>query len=380
MKKIIPYGRQFISREDIRYVSRSLKKDMITSGNEVLKFEKEIQKYLKCRYSTACSSGTSALFLSLLSIGIKKNDIIIMPSINFVASYNISKILGAKVYLADVDKFSGQMSPENVIDVCKKFKLKKVKALIVMYNGGYPKNSEKFFKLKKKLNCFIIEDACHALGAEYRFNRKMLKIGSCKHSDICTFSLHPLKTITTGEGGIVTTNSKALNQKIKKLRSLGIQKSLNKHWDYDVRLTGFNFRLTDFQCSLGISQLKKIKIFIQRRSQIAKKYNFAFKKLNQLNIPHYVNNYKSSHHLYLINLKKHNMKKKEDFMKYMIRNKILTQYHYKPVYKFKNFEGKYLSKNAEIYYKSTISLPIFYKLSSKEQNYVINKVNSFFNN
>ena len=122
MKKIIPYGRQFISREDIRYVSRSLKKDMITSGNEVLKFEKEIQKYLKCRYSTACSSGTSALFLSLLSIGIKKNDIIIMPSINFVASYNISKILGAKVYLADVDKFSGQMSPENVIDVCKKFK------------------------------------------------------------------------------------------------------------------------------------------------------------------------------------------------------------------------------------------------------------------
>jgi len=380
MKKIIPYGRQFISREDIRYVSRSLKKDMITSGNEVLKFEKEIQKYLKCRYSTACSSGTSALFLSLLSIGIKKNDIIVMPSINFVASYNVSKILGAKVYLADVDKFSGQMSPENVIDVCKKFKLKKVKALIVMYNGGCPKNSENFFKLKKKLNCFIIEDACHALGAEYKFNRKMLKIGSCRHSDICAFSLHPLKTITTGEGGIVTTNSKALNQKIKKLRSLGIQKSSNKHWDYDVRITGFNFRLTDFQCSLGISQLKKIKIFIQRRNQIAKKYNFAFKKLNQLNIPHYVNNYRSSHHLYLINLKKHNMKKKENFMKYMIRNKILTQYHYKPVYKFKNFEGKYLSKNAEIYYKSTISLPIFYKLSSKEQNYVINKVNSFFNN
>lgn len=380
MKRIIPYGRQFISKEDIKNVSKTLKKDIITSGSEIPKFEKEIQKYLKCKYSTVCNSGTSALFLSLLSIGLKKNDVVIMPSINFVASHNVSKILGAKIYLADVNKYNGQMSPDDVINVCKKFKIKKIKALIVMYNGGYPLNSEKFYNLKKKYKCYIIEDACHALGAEYRFKKNLFKIGSCKHSDISTFSLHPLKTITSGEGGIVTTNSKILDYKIKKFRSLGIKRSKEKHWDYDVELTGFNFRLTDFQCSLGLSQLKKIKNFLKKRKQIVKKYNLGLKKINQINIPIISKSYNSSNHLYLINIKRYNMKKKESFIRYMMKNKILTQQHYKPVYKFKSFKGKYVSRNAEIYYKSTVSLPIFYQLSSKEQNYIISKVNSFFKN
>ena len=380
MKRIIPYGRQFISKEDIKNVSKTLRKDIITSGSEIPKFEKEIQKYLKCKYSTVCNSGTSALFLSLLSIGLKKNDVVIMPSINFVASHNVSKILGAKIYLADVNKYNGQMSPDDVINVCKKFKIKKIKALIVMYNGGYPLNSEKFYNLKKKYKCYIIEDACHALGAEYRFKKNLFKIGSCKHADISTFSLHPLKTITSGEGGIVTTNSKILDDQIKKFRSLGINRSKEKHWDYDVELTGFNFRLTDFQCSLGLSQLKKIKNFLKKRKQIVKKYNLGLKKINQINIPIISKSYNSSNHLYLINIKRYNMKKKESFIRYMMKNKILTQQHYKPVYKFKNFKGKYVSRNAEIYYNSTVSLPIFYQLSSKEQNYIISKVNSFFKN
>ena len=380
MKRIIPYGRQFISKEDIKNVSKTLRKDIITSGSEIPKFEKEIQKYLKCKYSTVCNSGTSALFLSLLSIGLKKNDVVIMPSINFVASHNVSKILGAKIYLADVNKYNGQMSPDDVINVCKKFKIKKIKALIVMYNGGYPLNSEKFYNLKKKYKCYIIEDACHALGAEYRFKKNLFKIGSCKHADISTFSLHPLKTITSGEGGIVTTNSKILDDQIKKFRSLGINRSKEKHWDYDVELTGFNFRLTDFQCSLGLSQLKKIKNFLKKRKQIAKKYNLGLKKINQINIPIISKSYNSSNHLYLINIKRYNMKKKESFIRYMMKNKILTQQHYKPVYKFKSFKGKYVSRNAEIYYNSTVSLPIFYQLSSKEQNYIISKVNSFFKN
>ena len=380
MKRIIPYGRQFISKEDIKNVSKTLRKDIITSGSEIPKFEKEIQKYLKCKYSTVCNSGTSALFLSLLSIGVKKNDVVIMPSINFVASHNVSKILGAKIYLADVNKYNGQMSPDDVINVCKKFKIKKIKALIVMYNGGYPLNSEKFYNLKKKYKCYIIEDACHALGAEYRFKKNLFKIGSCKHADISTFSLHPLKTITSGEGGIVTTNSKILDDQIKKFRSLGINRSKEKHWDYDVELTGFNFRLTDFQCSLGLSQLKKIKNFLKKRKKIAKKYNLGLKKINQINIPIISKSYNSTKHLYLIKIKRYNMKKKESIIRYMMKNKILTQQHYKPVYKFKNFKGKYVSRNAEIYYNSTVSLPIFYQLSSKEQNYIISKVNSFFKN
>ena len=157
-----------------------------------------------------------------MAINIKKNDAVIMPSVNFIASYNICKNLGAKIFLADVNKSTGQMEPKHVIQCLEKFKLKKIKALIVMYNGGYPENAGRFKNLKKLSNFYLVEDACHALGASYSFNNKIYKLGSCKHSDISTFSLHPLKTITTGEGGIVTTNSKALDYKIKKLRSLGI--------------------------------------------------------------------------------------------------------------------------------------------------------------
>ena len=148
--KIIPYGKQYIDKQDIKFVVSALKKTKITTGNSVKNFEKKIKYFLGSKYSICCSSGTSALFIALQSIDLKKKDIIIMPSVNFVASYNAAKILGAKVFLADVDEFTGQMSPKNVLDCCNKFKLKNVKAVITMYNGGYPYNADKFKILKKK--------------------------------------------------------------------------------------------------------------------------------------------------------------------------------------------------------------------------------------
>ena len=226
--KIIPYGRQYIDSKDIQSVLKTLKNEKITTGPIVEKFENQISRYLNCKYISTCNSGTSAIFLAMQAIGVKKNDIIIMPSINFVASYNVAKLLGAKVYLADVNRFTGQMSPNDIEECCNKFNLKRVKAVIVMYNGGYPNNAEKFVKFKKKLKSFIIEDGCHALGAKYLSNNKIFKIGSCAHVDISTFSLHPVKSITTGEGGIVATNSKNLDKKIKNLRSLGITKDKKK--------------------------------------------------------------------------------------------------------------------------------------------------------
>jgi len=238
--KFIPYGKQYIDNKDIKVVSDALKKKLITTGDHVLKFEKKIQNFLNCKFSFTCNSGTSALFLAMQSIEVKKNDIIIMPAINFVASYNVAKLFNAKVYLADVDKYSGQMSPQNVIDICEKFKLKKVKAIITMYNGGYPANAQNFKKFKKKYNCFIIEDACHALGASYKNGKKNIKIGSCAHSDISTFSLHPLKTITTGEGGIVTTNSKKLGEKIRKLRLIKLTDSEENKFLKNLLKLGYN--------------------------------------------------------------------------------------------------------------------------------------------
>ena len=201
----IPYGRQSISKSDLAEVSKALKNDKITTGKIVVQFEKKLKKYLNCKYVTTCNSGTSALFLALLSIEIKKDDVIIMPSINFIASYNVAKHLNAKVYLADVNKHTGQITPKSIQDICKKFKIKKIKAIIVMYNGGSPLYADEYIKFKKKYKSYIIEDACHAFGSYYIQKNKKIMIGSCKHCDISTFSLHPLKTITTGEGGIVTT-------------------------------------------------------------------------------------------------------------------------------------------------------------------------------
>ena len=359
-------------------MKNSLSQSIITQGAKVKEFEKKISQYVKSKYASVCNSGTSALFLALNAISIKKNDIIIMPSINFTASYNCSKILGAKVYLADTDEKTGQMSPNDVINCCKKFKLKKIKAIIVMYNGGYPNNADKFYKLKKKFKCFIIEDACHAFGATYLLNKKKNVIGCAKHSDICTFSLHPLKTITTGEGGVLTTNNKKFDKKIKSFRSLGIEKKKGNYWKYNVGHYGLNFRLTDFQCALGINQLKKIDIFLKKRKFISEFYNKHLGKINEIITPSEDTKYQSSNHLYIIKLKNGNHKLKDKFINYMKKKNIYLQYHYIPIYKFKIFKDKYIGKKSNIYYSSAVSLPIYYGLSNTQLNFIVRSIRSFF--
>ncbi len=256
-KKLISYGRQFIDNSDKKLVQKALSNDLITTGPYVKKFENELNRYLKCKYSYSCSSGTAAIHLAMLSLNLKEKDVVLMPAINFIASYNVAKSMQLKVYLVDVDQYTGQITPNSVIECIKRNKLKRIKVLISMYQGGFPEYSKKFYDLKKKYNFFIIEDACHALGSEYKYKDKFYKIGSCKHSDICTFSLHPLKTITSGEGGIVTTNNLEIAKNIKLFRSHGILRDKKKYWKYDVIRNGFNYRLSDINCALGLSQLKK---------------------------------------------------------------------------------------------------------------------------
>lgn len=374
--KIIPYGKQYIDKNDILSVSKALRSDKITTGSEVQKFEKKINNYLGCKYSVTCSNGTSALFMAMSAINVTHGDVVIMPSITFVASYNVASILGARIYLADVDPKSGQMTPQNIKDCCKKFNLKNIKAIIVMYHSGYPENAENFKKLKKNFKSIIIEDACHALGAKYKIKDKKFKIGSCRHADISTFSLHPLKTITTGEGGIITTNSKSLFNKLILLRSHGIQRNINKHWKYDVYHNSLNFRLTDIQCALGISQLSKINKFINKRRKISKIYDKHLSSINHIEIFKFKENYLSSFHLYVIRIKKANIKDK--LFKYMLKNKIFLQNHYIPIYEFKIFNDKKVFKNSKYYHQSTISLPIYFELSFKKQMYVIKKLKDFF--
>jgi dTDP-4-amino-4,6-dideoxygalactose transaminase len=260
--KIIPYGRQYIDSQDIRLVSKALREDLITTGRYVKKFENKISKFLKVKYATSCNSGTSALHLALLAINLKEKDVIIMPAINFIAVYNMARLINAKIFLADVDPLTGQMTPETLLKCIKNNKLKRIKAIVTMYLGGYPENVIEFYNIKKKYKCFLIEDACHAFGAKYKFKNKKIYIGSCEHSDIATFSLHPVKTLTAGEGGIVTTNNKIIANKVLLLRSHRIERKKNKHWDYKIQDFGFNYRLSDINSALGLSQLNKVNKFI----------------------------------------------------------------------------------------------------------------------
>ena len=189
-----------------------------------------------------------------------------MPSINFISSFNLCQSLGARIYLADVDKITGQMTPETLIECIKINKIRKIKAVITMYLGGAGNHLQNFYNLKNKYKFFLIEDACHALGSKYLFNKKHT-IGSSKHSDICVFSLHAIKAITTGEGGIVCTNNKNLFKEINLLKSHGIKRDkYNRHWKYDVVKNGLNYRLSDINCALGVSQLSKLDSFIKKEN------------------------------------------------------------------------------------------------------------------
>jgi dTDP-4-amino-4,6-dideoxygalactose transaminase len=376
--KYIPYGRQYIDNHDIKFVSKALMQNLITTGKYVKKFENKISKFLRVKFVASCNSGTAAIHLAYMAIDLKRDDVIIMPAINFIAAHNMARLMNAKIFLADVDPLTGQMTPKTLLEAIKKYKLNKIKAILTMYLGGYPENVVEFYNIKKKFNCYLIEDACHALGAKYFFKKKYLSIGSCEHSDISTFSLHPVKTITTGEGGLVTTNNRIIYEKIIHLRSHGIYKNKNSHWKYEVKNISFNYRLSDLNCALGLSQLQKIRKFISYRKKIFNIYRTGLKKIsNFIDFPFYNSN-KPSYHLFLISI---NFKKisftKNKLLEFFKKNSIFCQYHYIPIYKFKIFSKKInldFYKGSESYYQNTLSLPIFYNLPINSAKKVVKKL------
>lgn len=381
--KIIPYGNHFIDNSDAISLSNSIYSKFLTSGEYGNQFTIKLKKYLNSKYLVLSSSGTSALHLAFMSIGLGKNDIIIMPTINFIASYNMATQLNAKIYLADVDHKTGQMTPKSVEKCIKDNNLKKIKCILTMYLGGSPENIKNFYQLKKKYKCYLIEDSCHALGSSYSINSKKFMVGSNQHSDISTFSFHPVKSIATGEGGCVTTNSKKIYKKVLELKNHGMIKNKKKHWDYDVVSNGYNYRISDLNCALGISQLKKINKFCSKRNLIARKYKKELLEYSDyLSFPSYSDNNYSCYHLLILNFNFKKLKKNKDyFFSEMLKNKILFQFHYKPIYKFKIFKNHLKMKlnfpGTEYFYKNCLSAPIFYKLDEKKLKFIINKIKKF---
>ena len=382
---MIPYGRQDISEEDIQAVIDVLKSDFLTQGPMVPAFEKVVSEYCNSKYAFAVNSATSALHISCLALGVGKGDIVWTSPISFVASSNCALYCGAIIDFIDIDSTTYNMSVNALEDkLIKSEKLGRLpKVVIPVHLAGQSCEMDKIHALGKKYGFKIIEDASHAIGGKY----KNKSIGGCQYSDITVFSFHPVKIITTGEGGMCLTNNPEVAIKLNRLRSHGIvrhQSEMTKisdgPWFYQQLSLGYNYRMTDIQAALGISQFKKIDEFINVRYKVVESYNKLLK--NQwIILPNQRNDTRSSFHLYIIRVAKNNKEISRSQLFERLRNEgIIVNLHYIPIYKhpFYNEIGFNENEfpNAELYYEEAISLPIYSTLTTEQVNKIIEIINT----
>ena len=388
----IPYGYHSIDNKDIKAVIKSLKGKYITQGSNVSNFENRFKKIVGAKYAVATSSCSAGLHLCMKALDLVKNDVVATSPISFVSTANSVLNEKGKLSFLDVNKDTGQID----IDILKnKLKTKKIKVLIPVHLSGAACDVEKIHKICSKKNVHIIEDAAHSFGAKYPDGSM---IGSCKYSLCSVFSFHPVKTITTGEGGMITTNSKKMYEKLKILRSHGINKEpkyfKNKKfsqtnskinpWYYEMIDLGMHYRINDIQCALGVSQLKKYKKFVKKRNQIAENYDKFFSENKNFKL--FLKEYRSisSNHLYILRINKKFLNKKSRFqiMQELKKKGIMTQVHYIPIpmhpyYQKKGYSMKNL-ENSKKFYNEILSIPIFYNLKKFEQKYIINQILKVF--
>jgi UDP-4-amino-4,6-dideoxy-N-acetyl-beta-L-altrosamine transaminase len=380
-KKIIPYSRQDINQDDIDLVSRVLHSDWLTQGPMIPRFENAVTEYVGSTYGVAVNSSTSALHIACLALDVGPGDWVWTSPNTFVASANCALYCGAKVDFVDIDLDSYNICVESL---AKKLKIAKLdnklpKVLIPVHFAGQPCDMNKIYKLSQEFGFKIIEDASHAIGASYN----KIKVGSCTHSHITVFSFHPVKIITTGEGGMATTNDLKLFEKMSRLRTHGITKKKkffkkgrkNEIWNYQQIELGFNYRLTDIQAALGISQLTRINDYVKRRQQIAYYYNQALKKFPVI-LPWQRTNTYSSYHLYPIRITKIKTERtQKNIYNSFIKAGINVNLHYIPVYRHPFYETMGFKKGycpvAEQFYNETISLPIFPTLNNSNLNKIV---------
>ncbi len=367
----IPYGKQSIDEDDIKSVVEVLKSDFLTTGSKVQEFEKALCEYTGAKYCVCVSNGTAALHLASLTL-LKENDEVLTTPNSFLATSNTILYAKAKPIFVDICE-DGNID----LDLCEKEiqKNPNIKAIYAVHFSGKVVNQEKLKHLKEKYNIKILEDCAHSLGGSFG----NIKAASCTNSDVSILSFHPVKHITTGEGGAITTNDKELYEKLLLLRNHGMKANPNiAPWYYDMLELGFNYRLTDISCSLGISQLKKIGSFLEKRKELVKRYENAFRDMEYIQSL-YDYDKESAYHLFVvkINFEKLKMNKK-DFVLKMREKSIGLQYHYIPINKqpfYKNLDyGDEKTPNMDKYYEHSISLPLYPSLSFEEQDYVIKNI------
>ncbi len=387
--KIIPYGRHHLDQNDILNVTNTLKSGELTQGSQIFKFENIVKKYVGAKYAVAVSSCTAGLHLCAIVAGLNKNNSFVTSPISFVSTSNAGLYQNSKPLFVDIDPKTVNIDIKKLRELIEKNK--SIKAILPVHFGGYPVDLKKIYNFIKKKKKIIIEDAAHALGAKYKDG---YMVGSCKYSDMCVFSFHPVKIVASGEGGVITTNNEKYYRELLRLRSHGINKKddkfLNKEfafdskskrntWYYEMQQLGFHYRITDIQSSLAISQMSKIKKFLNKRLLLVKNYNKFLKKFKHCEPVQKINFKISSNHIYIvrINFNKIGISRNELMTK--LKNlRILTQVHYLPIflqhyYKRFNINIKNYTNSID-YYNNCLTLPLYYDLSLDEQKYIIQQL------
>ncbi|MFP3892091.1 UDP-4-amino-4,6-dideoxy-N-acetyl-beta-L-altrosamine transaminase [Exiguobacterium indicum] len=376
----LPYGRQWIEDDDIEAVVKILKSDFLTTGPAILEFEEAVAHYVGAKYAVSFSNGTAALHGACFAAGIQEGDEVITTPMTFAASANCVLYQGGNPVFADIDDSTYNIDPKQIEEKITS----KTKAIIPVHFTGQPAELDEIHRLAQEHNLIVIEDAAHALGASYKKKR----IGGL--SDMTMFSFHPVKHVTSGEGGVITTNDDVYYQKLLQFRSHGIIKDqqlmTESHgpWYYEMQSLGFNYRMTDIQAALGANQLKKIDHFLSRRKHYVSLYNEAFESRDEIRIPAQHPDGDSSWHLYIIRLQTEKMKvSRKVIYEELMKENIGVNVHYIPVHKMPYYQqlgyGKETYPVAEKLYEEILTLPLFPKMSVDDINDVITAVIKILN-
>lgn len=384
--KSIPYGRQTITDADIKAVVDVLQSDFLTQGPHIPDFEQKFAEYVGSKYAVAVSNGTAALHLCALALAVNQETRVITTPITFAASANCIKYCGGEVYFADIDPETFLLDINKVRELIESKPKGYFHGIIPVDFAGNAVNLEEFRKLANEHNLWIIEDACHAPGGFFIDSKNNEQYcGNGNFADLSIFSFHPVKHIATGEGGMITTNSKELYDKLNFLRTHGITKNAAQFknseetvaqgpWYYEMQTLGYNYRLTDFQAALGVSQLTRANDNLVRRRELAKRYDEAFKN-SAIATPISVEG--NAYHLYVIKVKN-----RLALYEHLRSNQIFAQVHYVPVHLMPYYQEQGFKKGdfplAEAYYDECLSLPMYQSLSNEDQDFVIETILNFY--
>ena len=373
------YGTQDLRYIDSRIFQKIKNNRIVTNGNYCKLFERKISKLVKARYAVACNNGTSAIMMSILALN-KKNIIAILPNINFVASANIISLLKGKIILCDVNKNTGMVdfvSFKKILNICKKKKIKP-NIFIPIHYGGDVLDLEKINNLCRINKIDIIEDGCHSFNSSKIFNKKKVIVGNCKYSKLTTFSFHGVKNITTLEGGAITTNNKKIYERLQLLKSHSLKKTKIND-PYMMISPTLNFRMCELSALIGIEQLKTINKFKVKRDELVKYYLKKLIVFSDFLLPLNFNQKSIFWHLFTIQL--NNKTNKSLLMKFLKKENIATQIHYKPIYKHSVYK-KYIlindCKNSNNFYRQQLTLPLHTLMNKKDVNYIVSKLKNFF--